>query len=147
MLLRVDLEIVEEGLKLFADLKCPSLSVGGKLPFIIDTGSPRTLLSEGNARELSIIPSSLTQKSVPLWGIGGKAIGWDMPEIMLLLNTDEGLDWTTMDDVIMYRIPVKRKKGRVVRPGLASVLGRDFLMKSEFKLMVDMKNDEAYLEK
>lgn len=145
--MRAELDIVENGLTVDVHLKCPFLDCSGSVTFVVDTGSGKTLLSEKDSKRLEIDLSKLRRSSEPIWGIGGLAIGWDLPEVLLFLETDEGLDWLPMDDVIIYKVPIRRRKGITVRPRSASILGRDYLKNSEFELIVDMKNDEAYLKK
>lgn len=84
---------------------------------------------------------------MPIWGIGGSAIGWDLPEVILFFDTDQGLEFFHKGDMIIYKNPTRRKKGREITPPLVSLLGRDFLKDTEFKLIVNMRKDEAYLER
>jgi hypothetical protein len=141
------LSIAEYGLKVDAHLKCPSLASAGEVPFIVDTGSPRTLLSVENAKKLGIETSSLNRSHTPIYGIGGPGRCWDLPDAILFLGTDEGLEFLPKDDILVYKNPERRKKGQRTVQRLASILGRDFLRESAFKLIVDMKNNEAFLEK
>ncbi len=76
--MRIDLSIAEYGLKVDAHLKCPSLASAGEVPFIVDTGSPRTLLSVVNAKKLGIETSSLNRCHVPIYGIGGPGRCWEV---------------------------------------------------------------------
>lgn len=145
--MRIDLNIVEYGLKVDAHLKCPSLDSAGEVPFIVDTGSPRTLLSVEDGKRLGIETSSLNRSYAPIYGIGGAGKCWDLPEAILFFETDEGLEFYPKDDILVYKNPEKRKKGRKMVLRLASILGRDFLKESGFELIVDMKNEKAYLEK
>jgi hypothetical protein len=141
------LSIAAYGLKVDAHVKCPSLNSAGKVPFIVDTGSPRTLLSVEDGKRLGIEVSSLNRCHAPIYGIGGPSRCWDLPEAILFFRTDQELEFLPKDDILVYKNPEKRKKGQKMVLRLASILGRDFLKESGFKLTVDMKNEKAYLEK
>ena len=145
--MKIGLNIKSHGLSIDAHVKCPSMGCAGQVSFIVDTGSPRSLLSSEDGKRLGIETSGLNRSHVPIWGIGGSAIGWDLPEVILFFDTDQGLEFFHKGDMIIYKNPVRRKKGREITPPLGSLLGRDFLKDTEFKLIVNMRKDEAYLEK
>ncbi len=145
--MRINLGIVSNGLTVDAHLKCPSLKSAGEVSFIVDTGSPKSLLSSEDGRRLEIETSGLTRSHVPIFGIGGSALGWNLPEVILFFESDDGLEIFHKADMIIYKNPTVRRKGQDITPRLVSLLGRDFLKETEFNLIVNMKSDEAYLER
>ena len=122
----------------------------GRIEAIIDTGSPRTILSAGDALRLNI-PFTNFESSTPLAGLGkGKT-----PVLLInkftfsLRDSEEKTNNFTMP-LLVADVPRIKKEGQDKLNNAARIptlIGMDFLELNSFDLFVSLNKNSAYLEK
>src|SRR3989338_7934216 len=113
---------------------------GIKVQFIIDTGSPRNVLSYSDAKRLGVKLNLLKEGEVILIG-GGRHQSYMFEGFEVIFIAENGLK---VKDRIDVRILVSGENGEDKIP---FILGTDFLREKKYKLFCDLANDIAFLEK
>ena len=112
--------------------------------FILDTGSPRTIVNFSDAESLEIDFEDL--KKAEMISIGGRRYqGYVYSGIAFRFVTEE-------NEIIEERMEVRvikedSKEGLEEIHRVPMILGTDFLQKKGYKLFCDFVNERAFLEK
>jgi len=120
------------------------------IPFIIDTGTGCTgVLSMKDSKRLGLPTTKLGAAPYALRGIGGY-----MPALVI---HDANLSFSSIDKKVcretIKELYVTQKDKKMNRRSIQaaeqadSTLGLSFLEECGYKLVIDLKNDSAYLEK
>ena len=150
--MRFNLEIrkIEGFIRIVLPFFSRQLRSFGRIEAVIDTGSPKTIISAGDAIKLSI-PFTNLQSTTPLTGLGkgrtpmllinkfafsirdsdGKPNNFDMPFLVA--------------DVPRIRNEGQEKLNNATR--IPTLIGMDFLELNDFDLFVSLNKNVAYLEK
>ena len=114
-----------------------------KIAFLIDTGSPVSIISEIDLRKLSYRKEDLKPFENAMLGVGGGTAEPYIIENVSLAFPGEGK---------LYRLKIKHLLTMIytqmdiqMKKQIPSIIGRDILLKH--KLMLDKKHNEVYLEK
>ncbi|MBU1203852.1 MAG: hypothetical protein KKG60_02160 [Nanoarchaeota archaeon] len=111
-----------------------------KTKFILDTGSPNTILSHMDARRLQL-PYNTKEEII---SIGGqKYQGYSYPK-MKLIFLSENKKIIKEEMKVLFVKPTSQRQEIDTMP---TIIGTDFLKEKKYKLFCDIANDEAYLEK
>ena len=150
--MKIPLLILEDKLQVNSILKCPLFRLYGQVVFIVDTGSPLTMLSEGDALKLKVPIGNLRDSPIDRKHI---YMGGSISEIKLI---PKQLDLVFKDDQskaasvtlpnICVALSTKHdNRHKQIAQGSPSIMGLDFLRDNGFTLVVDPKKNIAYLEK
>lgn len=104
--------------------------------FLIDTGSDITFISRKDAITSGISFSKLGTPQKSIIGIGSGARRWPIKATLHFINEEKKIEKFPSE---IY----------IVETGTEcpSILGRDFIIKNNFKLVYDYPNKQVYLEK
>ena len=143
-------EIIAGGPKpvLYVTIRIPQFHVYGSIRFIVDTGSPKSVISEKDSLVLQI-PFKRIKRTIPVYGIGGSSVeAHPIKKAVLTFRNEQGkLEHRTLPEIYACRT-AKRTKAVIMRSRkLPSILGVDFLIGNHLKLVFDPVNSIAYLEK
>jgi len=121
----------------------------GRFEAIIDTGSPRTIISASDSLKLAI-PFSIYSESECLRGVGkGNIPTVEINKFKLVLKSLEGSSKNIEMKVITPNVPRLRKEAQKEFENalnLPSIIGLDFLENNRLKLLVNLPESIAYLE-
>lgn len=121
----------------------------GHLDAVIDTGSPKTIISVSDAMRLNIPFKNLTSAS-PIQGFGkGNIPVLSMEKFPFSIRSGKGKSKDLITSVVIVDVPTLRKLGENALNhalSLPTLIGIDFLDASGLKLFVDVKGGIAYLE-
>ena len=149
MALRVPLLLSEEGIQAVALFTCPSRRISRSFHFLVDTGSKLSFLAWQDAANVGIDLEALPNYRKGLAGIGGAAEARHLTEPCFNhLKTDQGGVVTVElpDGVLIWR-PSRKKSARSL-PSLAiGILGREFMERLGWTLLVNMAQKEFYFER
>ena len=110
----------------------PSIGVADVIPFLVDTGADRTVMTSSDARDLGIRYDSL-QSGKRAIGVGETSTKEFREDIYLIFRTDSNPHQERLDGVDIL----------LVKRVVPSLLGRDLLQK--FRLT--LTKGEVYLER
>jgi len=114
-----------------------------KIAFLIDTGSPVSIISEIDLRKLSYRKDDLKPFKNAMIGVGGgTADPYIIESVSLAFLGKRKLHYIKIKHLltmIYTQMDIQMKKQ------IPSILGRDILLKH--KLILDKENNEIYLEK
>ena len=117
-----------------ARLISPSLNVNKRLDFLVDTGASRTVLLDGDARQIGVDYARLAKLSNGTVGIGGVVDTYAVHDAQLLFVGDTALCRIKLDDLLVLRHrPRNAEEERRIKR-LPSVVGRDVLNRFEVVL-------------
>jgi hypothetical protein len=111
-----------------------------KISFLIDTGSPRTIVSERDALKLGLKFRRLERLDEELLGLGGFSETFRLEDVTLLFASGKGGHSELLPEVIVHRessLPEEIKKQ------IPSLLGRDMI--GRFVLVLDEGQDMVYM--
>ena len=147
--MRSSLLLTERGIQAIARFTCPARKITGNLHFIIDTGSERSFLGWEDAEKLGLRVDALPGYPKPVLGFGGSAEAKHLREecYIYLDFGDHGLQQVLLADGILLYRPSKARTKHWKRGPSVSILGRDFLEESGYRLVVDLAATELFLEK
>ena len=147
--MRSSLLLTERGIQAAVNFHCPARKISGTLHSIVDTGSTRSFLGWEDAQKLGLDVDRLPGYATPVFGFGGSADAKHLPEecYLYLDFGDEGLQEVILADGILVYRPSKTRSKHWKRGPSLSLLGRDFLEKSGYRLVVDLRRREFFLEK
>ena len=123
---------------LYATLMHDDPHIFAPIEFIIDTGSPTTLLGEIDAKRFRISKIQLNKlegRKSPINIGGGQIQTKVLPNAKIKIN-----DFETS---IPIQVVIENEKGNTLA---TSIIGVDFLEKAKLKLVFDPTKSEAYLE-
>nr|TES93153.1 MAG: hypothetical protein E3J87_02925 [Candidatus Cloacimonadota bacterium] len=123
-------------------LEIPLYNIKRKVPFLIDTGSPITILSERDARKLKINYNRLKSGNGNIMGLGGFAETYILKKVILHFFTKAKMTDVSLKELLIYR---NVNKDENIINQIPSLLGRDVLR--EFTLIFDEKNNIISLKK
>ncbi len=123
-------------------LEIPEHRIKRKVSFLIDTGSPKTILSERDTNKLKIDYKKLNAASGNIMGLGGITETYVLNKVFLhFFTTSEVLDFP-LDELLVYRNIIEDKD---IINQIPSLLGRDVLNK--FTLNFNGRTRNVSLEK
>lgn len=105
-------------------LEIPVLKMKRKISFLIDTGSPVTILSERDARKLRIDFEKLSSANGNILGLGGFAETYVLKKVILHLFGSKSSLEVRLDDLYVSKNIVADKD---IINQIPSLLGRDAL--------------------
>ncbi len=141
---RIPLNIEKsERITLSVVVRCPKRSVLLSLKLIIDTGSPYSFIGRDDALRQDRLLRNLRIRERALMG-GGIINITEIPDEVVLIfkDYDDQLFKLTLPNFAITDKP--SAKHEFLSP---SILGLDFLKENGFNLFVNMKNNDAYLER
>src|SRR6267143_6013037 len=147
--MRSSLLLTERGIQAVVQFHCPARKASGVLHFIIDTGSTLSFLGWEDAEKLGLDVDGLPGYGMPVLGFGGSADAKHLREecYLYLDFGDQGLQEVILTDGILVYRPSKARAKHWKRGPSVSILGRDFLEKSGYRLVVNLVRKELFLEK
>jgi len=119
------------------------LRTGGtkrKVSFLIDTGTPRTIISERDAIKLGLNLQSLEKLDEELLGLGGFSETFKLSNITMLFASENGGHTERLKEIIVHcesELPDEIKKQ------IPSLLGRDLI--GRFVLVLDEGQDLVFM--
>jgi hypothetical protein len=123
-------------------LEIPDLNIKRKVSFLIDTGSPITILSERDARKLKIDYNKLKPENGSIMGLGGFAETYILKNVTLHFFTRTRIIDITLKKLLAYK---NVSDDEDIINQIPSLLGRDAL--KEFTLIYDEKNGTISLKR
>src|SRR3989344_1936628 len=122
----------------------------GRIEAVIDTGSPKTIISAGDAIKLNI-PFTNLQSTAPLTGLGkGRTPMLLMNNFMFSIRNTDGKPTSLTVPLLVADVPRIRNEGQEKLNNatrIPTLIGMDFLELNGFDLFVSVNKDLAYLEK
>jgi len=107
-----------------------------KVSFLIDTGTPKTILSERDAQKLGVNFNRLEKTSSAMLGIGGFAETYHLKEVTLVFLSEKGKHEEYLREMLLVREPELSEE---IKNQIPSILGRDLL--SKFTLLLNPHKD------
>jgi hypothetical protein len=123
-------------------LEIPNLNLRRKIPFLVDTGSPATILSERDVRKLHLNYDKLEPANGNVIGLGGFAKTYILKNVKLHFFTKTESASILLDELFVYR---NIDKDRDIINQIPSIMGRDVL--KEFTLIYNEKKNNISLKK
>ncbi|MBU3923387.1 MAG: retropepsin-like domain-containing protein [Nanoarchaeota archaeon] len=117
-----------------------------KIPFIVDTGSPSTLIPYQKVLELNLlIKDFVADEDISLIGSRHKAYRFPKKILFYFLCSDGKYIRKEFDPIVVKPVVSNRDvlAGNVLTD---MIIGLDFLLDGNFVLFCDMKSNIAYLE-
>lgn len=150
--MRIPLLILENKIQVNTVFRCADYRLWGQVTFIIDTGSPLTILSEGDALKLHVPINNLQNPPMEKKHIhmGGSVseLKWISKQTNIIFrNEDKGTEKISLNGLCVAIGTKKDNKHKQLSQGSPSVLGLDFLKIQGFALYINPKKNLAYLEK
>jgi hypothetical protein len=123
-------------------LEIPVLKIKRKVSFLIDTGSPVTIISERDARKLKLDYRELSSANGNIVGLGGISETYVLKKVILHFFTrDTSLD-IPLDDLYVSKGIITDEE---IINQIPSLLGRDAL--KEFTFVYNEKQKTVSLER
>lgn len=150
--MKIPLRILEDKVQVNTLLRCSKFRLLGQVMLIIDTGSPLTILSEGDALKLKVPIASLRnppdEKKHIYMGGSISELKIIPKEVNLIFKNEDGKTETIVLSNLCVAISTKRDdRHKGISQGSPSILGLDFLKNHKFSLYVNPEKDSAYLER
>lgn len=111
-----------------------------KISFLIDTGSPRTILSERDALKLGLDFERLNRLDEELLGLGGFSETFSLSDVTLLFASGGGGHSERLTQVIVHR---ESELPEEIKKQIPSLLGRDMI--GRFVLVLDEGQEMVYM--
>lgn len=122
-------------------------SFGGIIS-VVDTGSPRTIISAGAASKLKI--SATGEKASPICGFGRGSIPCrKLDKFEFIIKSPEGKTKSIEMPVYVVDIPALNNLSQEMKLSayqIDTIIGLDFLISQKMRLIADFKNNTAYFE-
>ena len=122
----------------------------GRIEAVIDTGSPKTIISAGDAIKLNI-PFTNLQSTTPLTGLGkGRTPMLLINKFTFSIRESDGKPSNFDMQILVADVPRIRNEGQEKLNNAARIptlVGMDFLELNNFDLFVSLNKNIAYLEK
>lgn len=126
--------------------RCPH-SFGGVIS-VVDTGSPRTIISASTVSKLGI--PIIGEKASPICGFGRGSIPCrKLNKFKFIIKSSEGKTKSIEMPVYLVDIPALNNLSQEMRLGayqIDTIIGLDFLISQKMKLIVNFNKDIAYFE-
>lgn len=119
------------------------LETGGtkrKVSFLIDTGTPRTIISERDALKLGLTFGSLEKLEEELLGLGGFSETFRLPHVTMLFASEDGGHTERLGEIIVHR---EKELPEEIKKQIPSLLGRDLI--GRFVLVLDEGQDMVFM--
>lgn len=123
-------------------LKAPHQRILTK--FILDTGSPQTIISYSDALRLQVPFNSLSKEEIISIG-GRKYQGYSYNKLKFVFMSEENKQAEEEVEVRIIKPTSIKEMEEVDR--IPTIIGTDFLKNKNYKLFCDFAKGEAYLEK
>lgn len=150
--MKLPLIILEDKIQVNTSLRCPNFRLWGQVTFIMDTGSPLTILSEGDALKLKVPIKSLKnppseKKDVYMGGSVSELKIIPKKINLTFMKNDNKTETIVLPDLRVAISTKRDDKHKKLSQGSPSILGLDFIKNNGFLLYVNPKKNLAYLEK
>jgi hypothetical protein len=139
--MRIPLIISQGLIYILATIRAPRYRIYGGIKFYIDTGSPKSFIGQTDGIKSSVPYKKLNFKEPILMGAEKISLA-EIQDVKLHFNV-EGT--TKVMELKIFRVAQNMRK-QVIGALKPSILGTDFLLENNIKLVVDMSNNMAYLE-
>lgn len=141
--MKILLNVTENRVELSAFIRSKTYRAHGIVKFFVDTGSPKTFLSENDAKRLNIPHSKLeTEEDQAIMGASRLSFG-ALKEINLSIIQPENK--RANFDLEHFLVAKSISTMKYSNPE-SSIIGLDFLREHSLTLYCDVKNKIAYLE-
>jgi len=117
-------------------VRVPKMASARKVSFLIDTGTPKTILSERDAHKLGVDFELLEKTSASMLGIGGFAETYHLKKVSLTFFSEDGRHEENLSELLLVREPDLSEE---IKNQIPSILGRDLL--SKFTLHLNPRKD------
>ncbi len=119
--------------------------------FILDTGSPETIIPYEQAVRLQVDFKNLTKNEGMTRLIGGKFYSYNYSKIKFVFAQDNKEqhkeEFTKEFPVTILKPTSKKNKDKVESMDIPIIIGLDFLLEKNYTLYCDINKKETYLEK
>lgn len=136
-------------IRLILPFRCKYPRSMGNVEAVIDTGSPRTIISARDAHRLRL-PITSFSESDPIRGFGrGSVPCKKIRKFLLAIRSDNNESLEIKIETNVVDITKLRKYGKEINDHafkIQTIIGLDFLEENKLKLFVDLTNNTAYLE-
>ena len=130
---------------------CSGFRIHGQVKFIVDTGSPLTIISEGDALKLHIPLNLLREVSDEKKHI---YMGGSVSELKLIpkevrlgfRNDKKEMEYITLSNLCVAVGTKKDEKHKQISQGSPSILGLDFFEQQKLLLHIDPSKNEMFFE-
>jgi hypothetical protein len=123
-------------------LEIPELKIKRKVSFLIDTGSPVTILSERDARKLKLDYDKLSSANGNIIGLGGFSETYVLKKVTLRFFTSTASHDLELDDLYVSKGIITDEE---IINQIPSLLGRDAL--KEFTFIFNENQKAVTLER
>ena len=113
-------------------VRAKDIGTARKISFLIDTGTPKTILSERDAHKLGVNFNRLEKTPSAMLGIGGFAETYHLNDVTLVFLSEEGRFEVHLRELLLVREPELTEE---IKNQIPSILGRDLL--SKYTLLLD----------
>lgn len=149
--MKIPLLILERRVQIVSIFSCAGIRVHGQVKFIVDTGSPLTILSEGDALKLHIPLNALRDVSEEKKHI---YMGGSVSELKLIPkevklgfeNDKKEMKYITLSNLCVAVGTKKDEKHKQISQGSPSILGLDFFEQQELLLHIDPSKNDIFFE-
>ncbi len=141
--------LLTEDFRPYLEVTIQGPHIFGRITFLIDTGSPDTIISEGNALMLKI-PLKKLPKDKPIMGWGGGSYdSYTFNNVTINFKTDENKIFQVhIPKILISQLTTKMtEEERQISLSFPSVIGTDLLKNNGLILYFDPSKSVAYLEK
>ena len=145
-MMRIPLDFVGDSIVLQGFLRAESYRIPyKKVMFVVDTGSPKTFISERDALAFQLPFSALSFKQfIRLGGSKYELLGGKHAEVYF--RDDDGKPFKFDYDLTVARTTKKTQDGIAESRSCPSILGTDFLIQHRLGLVFRPAKAEYYLE-
>lgn len=147
--MRIPLQIVNGLLRVTVIMKALKYRIGqARMWAVVDTGSPVTFMSEGDAKKNTNIPIGRFEykKNITLGGATFKL--FEMVDVTIGFMNDEGqLEKIKVPSFFVGKSTQTTKKGILESLNTPSIIGTDFLKDYKLALYFNPYKNVAYLER
>ena len=123
-------------------LEISDIKIRRKIAFLIDTGSPITILSEKDARKLKLNFKKMNPSDNNIMGLGGFAETFILKNTIFHFFSEKQIIDVPLEDLFVYKNVTQDDD---IINQIPSLLGRDIL--KEFSLIYDERDDNISLKK
>lgn len=144
---RITLGFDQDKLSIIGQLSSPGLRASAPVKFMIDTGSPITVLSLRDAEVLDLDFAHLPRYPVKTGGYGGAIELRMLEHAMIVFSTDDlKAKSVEMSSVCVQYSQVKALREKRLLYGVPTVIGTNLLTAGGFTLWADWKLKQAHLD-
>jgi hypothetical protein len=111
-----------------------------KVSFLIDTGTPKTIISERDALKLGLNLSRLKKLEEELLSLGGLSETFRLRSVGFYFATDNGGHSERLDDIL---VNVEKSLPDEIKKQIPSLLGRDVI--GRFVLVLDQDRSTVFM--